>query len=207
MPVKKVAILDIESVLLDAEFLPALAERVGRGELVHEITMKGIRGEIRWEEGFWQRIDAVKGARYGDAVKTADSMPYMRRAHKFCNALKKRGYTIIGVTGGFDLFANRVKEELGLAHVFFNELVFNGGTLVGANLKVTSENIEGLEKTLKRIGAEKNSTVAVIDGANTMAVFNHAGVKIAFNAQQIVKDHADITVDGKELEKLLPHFP
>ena len=204
---KKVAILDIESVLVDAEFLPLLAERVGNGELVREITLRGIRGETQWEEGLRQRIDALKGAEREDATEVANSMPYMEGALEFCGELKRKGYVLIGVTGGFALLAERVKRELGLDHVFSNELIFNDGMLTSVRpLMVTSQEVDGLEQTLRRMGAKKENTVAVVDGANDMKLFKYAMLKIAFNAQPIVKGRADIVVDIKDLRKLLPYF-
>jgi phosphoserine phosphatase len=137
---KKIAIFDIESVLLDAEFLPLLAKRVGKWKLVHDITLKGIRGEIKWEDGLRQRIETLKGAKQEVVAEIADSLPYMKGARELCSELKRRGYTLIAVTGGFTIFAERVKRELGFDHLFANQLVFNDGELVGVKpLTVKSE--------------------------------------------------------------------
>lgn len=203
---KKIAILDIESVLLDAEFLPLLAERVGKEKHVHDITLKGLRGEIKWEDGLRQRIEALSSVKRELAQKIADSMPYMKGAREFCSELKRRGYTIIGVTGGFDIFADRVRMELGLDHVFSNKLVFNDGELVGVGpLKVKSDVVDGLEDLLVKLGAQKDGVVAVVDGANDMKLFRYAGVRVAFNAQPIVKELANVIVDAKDLTKVLEH--
>ena len=46
-------IFDVEGVLLNAEYLPVLAKLLGpkKEEEIWDITNKGIRGEINWEEG------------------------------------------------------------------------------------------------------------------------------------------------------------
>lgn len=204
---KKIAIFDIESVLLDAEFLPLLAKRVGKWKFVHDITLKGIRGEIKWEEGLHQRIEALKGVKQEVAAEIADSMPYMKGAREVCGELKRRGYTLIAVTGGFTIFAERVKRELGFDHLFANQLVFNDGELVGIRpLKVKSDSVDGLEKLLVKMKAKKDDIVAVVDGANDMKLFRYASVKIAFNAQPIVKEVGNVVVEEKDLTKTLEYF-
>lgn len=204
---KKVAIFDIESVLLDAEFLPLLAKRVGKEKFVHEITLKGIRGEIRWEDGLHQRIKALKGVKREIAAEVAESMPYMKGAREVCGELKRRGYVLIGVTGGFTIFADRVKRELGLDHLFANQLAFNDGELVGVEpLKVKSNSVDGLEKLLVKLGVKKDDVVTVVDGANDMKLFRYASIRIAFNAQPIVKELSNVIVDEKDLTKTLEYF-
>jgi phosphoserine phosphatase len=204
---KKIAIFDIESVLLDAEFLPLLAKRVGKWKFVHDITLKGIRGEIKWEDGLRQRIEALKGAKQEVVAKIADSLQYMKGARELCSELKRRGYTLIAVTGGFTIFAERVKRELGFDYLFANQLVFNDGELVGVKpLTVKSDNVKGLERLLMKLKAKKNDVVAVVDGANDMKLFRYAGVKIAFNAQPIVREVANVIVDEKDLTKTLEYF-
>lgn len=204
---KKIAIFDIESVLLDAEFLPLLAKRVGKWKFVHDITLKGIRGEIRWEDGLRQRIEVLKGVKEEVATEIANSLPYMKGARELCSELKKKGYTLIAVTGGFTIFAERVKRELGFDHLFANQLVFNDGELVGVKpLTVKSDTVKGLEKLLMKLKAKKNNVVAVVDGANDMKLFRYADVKIAFNAQPIVREVANVVVDEKDLTKTLEYF-
>ena len=204
---KKVAIFDIESVLLDAEFLPLLAERVGKEKFVHETTLKGIRGEIKWEDGLRQRIEALKGVKREIAAEVAESMPYMKGARDVCEELKRRGYVLIGVTGGFTIFADRVKRELGLDHLFSNQLAFNDGELVGVeHLKVKSNSVDGLERLLVKLGVKKDDVVTVVDGANDMKLFRYASIKIAFNAQPIVKELSNVIVDEKDLTKTLEYF-
>lgn len=203
---KKLIIFDIESVLLDAEFLPNLAKLVGKGEEAHSITMKGIRGEIKWEDGLMQRIELVRGVGHKEAMKVADSMPYMSGAKEACEELKRKGYILVGVTGGF-LFADRVKKELGFDYMITNELQFNNGVLAGVkHLRVRPSNVQGLEEVLESVGARKEHTTAVLDGANNMKLFEYADIKVAFNAQPVVKKYADVVIDKKDVKELLKHL-
>jgi phosphoserine phosphatase len=58
---------------------------------------------------------------------------------------------------------------------------------------------------VKKVGAEKRDTVAIFDGGKQHGALQARGVKIAFNAQPIVKEHADVVVDSKDLKDLLPY--
>ena len=198
-------IFDIEAVLVDGEFLPELAKSVGKEKEVMEITLKGIRGEIKWEEGLKERIGILKGVRYEDALEVARSMRLMKNAEEAVGKLKDLGFVLIGVTGGFSILANRVKRQLKLDYVFSNEMIFDDGKLTGIKLNVNSNKAIALEELIKKLGIGKEETIAVVDGANDLKLFNLAKLKIAFNAQEIVKSRADVVVDKKDLMKLIPY--
>ncbi|MEM5879391.1 MAG: phosphoserine phosphatase SerB [Candidatus Aenigmatarchaeota archaeon] len=196
----RLAVIDMEGVLLDGEYLPELSKLVGKEKEVWEITRKGIRGEINWEEGLKQRIELLKGVKYEDALKVAKKIPLMKNAKKFCKKLKELGFKIVMVTGGFTIVADRVKEELDLDHVISNELIFNDGRLAGIKLRVSDK----AKAFIENFGKADGDLVTIVDGANDLELFKIAKVKIAFNAQSIVKEKANFVVDGKDLANLIP---
>lgn len=197
-----IAIFDVEGVLVDGEFLPELARLVGREEAVREITMKGIRGEIPWERGLAQRIDLVKGVTHQQCMRVANSLPIMKGAVEMAESLKQMGCLMVGVSGGFSLLTNRVKSELGLDHVFSNELVFHDGRLVGYGLLVNVNKARILKTAFGGMfgGMRK---MAVVDGANDIDLFDLVDLKVAFNAQDIVRRRANAKVDGKNLHPIV----
>lgn len=203
----RIVISDVEGVLLDAEFLPLLANLQGKENTVQEITKKGIRGEISWEEGLKKRLEILRGANYKEAEEIGEKMPYVKGAKTFCKELRKRGYTLIGVTGGFNLFSERIKRELDLDYMISNELHFEDGELSGLkNFRVKSDKIHGLEEILDKECAESKEITAIADGSNNLKLFEYAQRKIAFNAAPIVKEHADIVVNSKDLRKVLEYM-
>jgi len=199
-------IFDIEAVLVDGEFLPDLAKSVGKEKEVMEITLKGIRGEIKWEEGLKERIGILRGIRYEDALKVARGIRLMKNAEEAVGKLKDLGFVLIGVTGGFSILSNRVKRQLKLNYVFSNEMIFDDGKLTGIKLNVNSNKAIALEELIKKLRIGKEETIAVVDGANDLKLFDLAKLKIAFNAQEIVKRRADVVVDEKDLMKLIPYI-
>lgn len=196
-------IFDIEGVLVDGEFLPEIAGRLGKKEQVLELTLKGIRGEIDWETGLNLRIDAIKGASYDECVEVAKNLQLMEGAPGLIKALKREGWRLTAVSGGFSLLADRVKTELGIDFVFSNQLVFEDGKLEGVKLNVKANKAEALANLIETLGEPKEKTMAVVDGANDLKLFEIAGIRIAFNAQPIVQSRADHIIREKDLTKVL----
>ena len=196
-----IVIFDVEGVLVDGEFLPELAKLVGKEKEVGEITLKGIRGEIDWEEGLRERVELVRGVSYEDCVSVSNSLPLMKGASEMAKELKRAGCLMVGVSGGFSLLARRVKESLGLDHVFSNELVFHDGKLIGYGLLVNANKATILNTAFGEM-LNSGKKVAVVDGANDVDLFGLADLKVAFNAQRAVKDKADVRIDEKDLRGL-----
>jgi phosphoserine phosphatase len=50
---------------------------------------------------------------------------------------------------------------------------------------------------------KKENITVVVDGANDVKLFNIAGFGIAFRAQDLVRDLATVTLDEKDLSKIV----
>ncbi|HET7336598.1 MAG TPA: HAD-IB family phosphatase, partial [Candidatus Nitrosotalea sp.] len=133
------AIFDVEGVLLDAEFLPILAEKINKQDEIWAITRQGIEGKINWENGLKKRIELLRGIDYQTCKEVSDSLKIMTGAKEACRALKAAGWKIMAVSGGFTIMTDRLKEELDLDYVFSNELLFKDGKLDGVTIEVDSD--------------------------------------------------------------------
>ena len=201
-----IAIFDMEGVLIDGEFLPELAKRVGKEKEVTELTIKGIAGEISWEEGILKRIDLVKGANYEDCVEISKNMQFMKGAKETCNELKKMGFTIAVVSGGFDLLSDRLTKELNLDYMFSNTITFKNNSIDSIIMNVNSDKAKVIKPILDQLKEKMSNIVATVDGANDLKLLDIAGLKIAFNAKPVVQEHADVMINQKDLTLILPHI-
>ena len=197
------AIFDVEGVLLDAEFLPILAEQINRQDEIWAITRQGIEGKIDWEEGLKRRIDLLRGIDYQTCKKVSDSLKIMIGAKEACSALKAAGWKIMAVSGGFTIMTDRLKDELGLDYVFSNKLIFKDGKLDGVTIDVDSDKAKSAIIKIKEWKEEKKNIVVVVDGANDIKLFNICGLGVAFRAQDMVKELATVTLEEKDLSKLI----
>lgn len=202
---KMLAVFDVEGVLLDAEYLPVLASLMGpeKEKEIWDITKAGIRGDINWEEGLKRRVHALRGIQYEDAKKLAENLPIMPGAKELCSALKKAGWKMIAVSGGFTIITDRLKDDLGVDRIFSNELIFKDGKLHDVKLNVTSDKAAAIRSTIKEWGIRKEDTVVVVDGANDLKLFALAGYTVGFCPVEIVKEKADDTIERRDLSILL----
>ena len=197
------AIFDVEGVLYDAEYLPILAEKVNKEKEIWEITKQGIQGKIDWEEGLKQRVDLLNGIDYDTCIQVANSLPIMTGAREACSTLKAAGWKIMAVSGGFTIITDRLKKELDLDFVYSNELVFNNGNLDGVIVNVDADKAKAAMIKIREWDEKKENITVVVDGANDVKLFNIAGFGIAFRAQDLVRDLATVTLDEKDLSKIV----
>jgi len=196
-------IFDVEGVLFDAEYLPILAEKLNKEKEIWEITKKGIQGEINWEDGLKTRVDLLRGIDFKTCKEIADSLPIMTGAKEACRALKEAGWKLMAISGGFTIMTDRLKEELGLDHVFSNELKFTNGKLDGVKIIVDSDKAKSARIKIQEWNVKKEDIVVVVDGANDIKLFDICGLGIAYRAQDIVKDLATVTLEEKNLGKII----
>ena len=197
------AIFDVEGVLYDAEYLPILAEKVNKEKEIWEITKQGIQGKIDWEKGLKQRVDLLNGIDYDTCIQVANSLPIMTGAKEACSTLKAAGWKIMAVSGGFTIITDRLKKELDLDFVYSNELVFNNGNLDGVIVNVNADKAKAAMSKIREGDEKKENITVVVDGANDVKLFNIAGFGIAFRAQDLVRDLATVTLDEKDLSKIV----
>ena len=197
------AIFDVEGVLYDAEYLPLLAEKVNKENQIWEITKKGIEGKIDWVNGLEERVHLLRGIDYDTCIEVANSLPIMTGAKEACLALKNAGWRIMAVSGGFTIITDRLKKELDLDFVYSNELVFKDGKLDDVVVNVDADKAKSAMIKVNEWDEKKENIITVVDGANDVKLFDITGFGIAFRAQDLVKDLATVTLDEKDLSKII----
>ena len=197
------AIFDVEGVLYDAEYLPILAEKVNKEKEIWEITKKGLEGKIDWVDGLKERVQLLNGIDYDTCIQVANSLPIMTGAKEACRALKDAGWKLMAVSGGFTIITDRLKKELGLDFVYSNELVFKDDKLDDVIVSVDADKAKLAMIKIREWDEKKENIIAVVDGANDVKLFDITGFGIAFRAQDLVKDLATVTLDEKDLSKII----
>lgn len=198
------AIFDTEGVLVDGEFMPEVAKLIGKEDEIDLLTQKGLRGEIKWEEGLKKRVETLRGISYDVYVQTVQKMRLMPGAVEAIQNLKAMGFKTITISGGPTLLVERLKVELGLDYTFANDLLFTNHKISGVNMRVNSDKASVLHSVLAQLGEDRKSIVSIVDGANDLTLFDIAGLSIAFNAQEIVEERADIIIRKKDMMEIIP---
>lgn len=198
-------IFDVEGVLLNAEYLPVLAQKFGpqKEKEIWDITKQGIRGDIDWEDGLCKRVNALRGISYEDALSIGENLEIMPGAKVLCNALRNAGWKMIAVSGGFTIITDRLKKELLLDKIYSNELVFKDGKLDEVIISVTSDKSKAVNEIIREWGIRKEDIVVVVDGANDLKLFEIAGFTVGFCPVDVVKARADAIIEIRDLTLLL----
>ncbi len=203
---RRLICFDMDSTLIKTEVIDELADRAGVGEQVRAITEAAMRGEIDFSESFEQRIALLKGLDESVMREVAENLPIMDGAKRLMSILKKCGFKIAILSGGFSYFGNQLKKLFDVDYVYANELEIVDGKLTGRHL---GDIVDGKRKAelLKLIAqVEKidlEQVIAVGDGANDLPMLNLAGLGIAFHAKPKVKANAQQSISTIGLDGVL----
>jgi phosphoserine phosphatase len=173
---------------------------------IWDITIKGISGEINWEEGLKQRVHALRGIDYNRAYEIAQSLEIMPGAKQLCSFLKKSGWKMVAVSGGFTIITDRLVEDLELDRIFSNNLIFKDNKLHDVEISVTSDKSLSVKSYIQESGFTKEEVIVVVDGANDLKLFNLSSFTVGFCPVDIVRKKADVVIDRKNLADLIPIF-
>ena len=196
----------MDSTLIKTEVIDELADRAGVGEEVRAITESAMRGEIDFTESFKQRVALLKGLDEKALEEIANQLPIMDGAERLMGILKKCGYKIAILSGGFSFFGNHLKKLFDVDYVYANELEIVEGKLTGNYL---GDIVDGKRKAeLLRLIAQVEKidleqVIAVGDGANDLPMLNIAGLGIAFHAKPKVKENAQQSISTIGLDGIL----
>lgn len=199
---KRLIVFDMDSTLVDAEIIDELAKEAGIDKEVAKLTEKAMQGEIDFKEALEERVRMLEGLPVGVLERIYSKIKLTEGAKELVRSLKEAGYKVAVVSGGFSYFTERLKEELGLDYAFGNELEIKNGKLTGrikGRIIDAREKARIVEEIAKKEGISPENIVAVGDGANDRLMIEKAGLGIAFNAKEILKDVADGSISKENL--------
>ncbi len=186
---KRLVVMDVDSTLIQDEVIELLADacRAAHAE-VAEITERAMRGELDFAASLNERVAKLAGTPVEVLDQVGDAIRLTPGARTFVRTLKRLGYTVAIVSGGFTAVVDRLAADLGIDHAVANELEVVDGRLTG---RVVGEVVDraGKAAVLRRIAAAEGipleQTVAIGDGANDLDMLAVAGLGIAFNAKPV----------------------
>ena len=197
---------DMDSTLIETEVIDELAIRAGVGDQVKAITESAMRGEIDFTESFTRRVALLKGLDESVMQEIAESLPITEGVDRLMYVLKKYGYKIAILSGGFTYFGQYLQKKYGIDYVYANELEIVDGKLTGRYL---GDVVDGKRKAeLLRLIAQVEKvdiaqTIAVGDGANDLPMLGIAGLGIAFHAKPKVVANAKQSINTIGLDGVL----
>ena len=203
---KRLVVMDVDSTLIVDEVIELLADEAGQRAEVAAITARAMAGELDFEGSLRERVRLLAGLDEAAVARVRDRIRLTPGARTFVRTLKRLGFTVAIVSGGFTPFTDWLRADLGLDYAYANGLAVVDGVLTG-EVEGPVVDRAGKARLLARIAAAEgvplSQTVAVGDGANDLDMLAAAGLGIAFNAKPVVRAQADTTVSVPYLDAIL----
>jgi phosphoserine phosphatase len=203
---KRLVVLDVDSTLIRDEAIDVLAERAGVGAEVAAITERAMAGRLDFVSSLRARVSLLAGMKLADVETVRDSLRLTPGARTFVRTLRRLGYHVGVVSGGFTVFTDRFVRELELDFAAANQLEIEDGVVTGricGPIVDRAGKAEALRRFAAEYGVPLSQTVAVGDGANDIDMLELAGLGVAFNAKSALRNAADTSVNLPYLDTVL----
>jgi len=203
---KRLVVLDMDSTLIQAEVIDELAREMGVYDDVAAITHEAMMGKMDFDESLRRRCSKLEGLDTASLENVFRRIQLTPGARELIHVLKKLGYKIALISGGFTFVAERFKNELGIDFVHANVLETRDGRLTGKVIPPivnAQRKADLLELIARDEGIDPDQVIAIGDGANDLLMLEKAGLGIAFNAKPLVRERADTSLSQKNLRSIL----
>jgi len=204
---KKLLISDMDSTVIDQECIDELADAIGIGSQIREITTAVIRGDISFSEALCKRLAMMKGMESKVLENVYEQRISLKTgARTLVQTMRHHGAFCILVSGGFTYFTSRIAAQLGFHDHQGNELIFNQGKLTGEArdpILGSSAKLNTLMSLCDEKSLSPADVLAVGDGANDIKMIQAAGLGVSFHDTGSLREQSDAVIDFADLTALL----
>jgi len=206
----KLLAMDMDSTLITIECIDELGDMAGCKTEIAELTAQAMRGELDYPQSLRKRVGLLKGLQEAALTRVYDErLKLTPGADQLIDACKNHGVKLLLVSGGFTFFTDRLKERLGIDYTISNRLETQAGKLTGGllgNIVDADAKAAKFAAVVKELGASREQTVAIGDGANDLKMMAQAGLSIAFHAKPVVRAQASCAISWCGLDAVVNLF-
>jgi phosphoserine phosphatase len=203
---RRLVVMDVDSTLVQGEVIEMLAAQAGCEAEVARVTEQAMRGELDFEASLRARVALLEGLPVSAVDVVRAQVRLTPGGRTLVRTLKRLGYAVGIVSGGFTCVTDDLVASLRLDHALSNTLEVVDGRLTGQVLgRVVdrARKAEALREFAALQGLTMAQTVAIGDGANDLDMLEAAGLGIAFNAKPVVREAADAALSVPFLDAVL----
>ncbi|HUR51840.1 MAG TPA: phosphoserine phosphatase SerB [Mycobacteriales bacterium] len=203
---KRLVVMDVDSTLVQGEVIEMLAAEAGCEAEVARVTAAAMAGELDFEASLRARVALLEGLPVEAVDRVRAAVRLTPGGRTLVRTLKRLGWSVGIVSGGFTAVTDDLRDLLGLDHALANVLEVKDGRLTGQVVGPVVDRAgkaAALRAFAEQEGLRPEQTVAIGDGANDLDMLAAAGMGIAFNAKPVVRDAADAALSVPFLDAVL----
>jgi phosphoserine phosphatase len=203
-------VMDMDSTLIAIECIDEIADMCGKKEDVARITKIAMMGEIDFSQSLIKRVSLLEGLDEAMLFKVVkERLKFNPGSKAWIDACRKNNITTVLVSGGFDYFADYVKDALGIDVAISNQLEITNKKLTGKVLgRIVNDEIKAqtVRDFQAKLNIDKSKTIAIGDGANDLKMLAEAHYSIAYHAKPIVQENARFKLNHSDFKGVLNLF-
>ena len=203
---KKLLLADMDSTLIKGESLDEIAAKVGIGKEIANITRQSMRGEVDFNQSITRRVAMLKGIKEDILLEIIEETHLNNGASLLAPTMKKSGAYCYIVSGGFDFLTIPIARKIGFDGSFSNRLEIENSYLTGNVIPpIFGEHAkkEALTQLSKQHKIKSEDVAAIGDGANDLKMLEAAGLGVAFEGKQLLRDKIATQLNYTDLTGLL----
>ncbi|WP_049009083.1 phosphoserine phosphatase SerB [Citrobacter koseri] len=203
IPTKGLIAFDMDSTFIEEEGVDEIAHTLGISAQIAEMTQQAMEGKVDFDTSFTRRIRMLKGTHCDVLNVVCDRMTISPGLAAMLPVLKNKGFKTAIISGGLDIFTQRLKEKYQLDYAFSNTVEIKDNVLTD-NITFPIMNARKKRQTLSALATQLNlavhNIIACGDGANDLPMLTYAGTGIAWRAKPVVREtiHHQINFHGFE---------
>jgi len=203
---KKLLICDLDSTLVQSETLDDIAEKVGIGEQVSEITARAMRGELDFRRALQERINLLKNMPETIIYEVAETLQFNPGAETLLRSAHEHGIRTVLVSGGFEPIVKVIADRLGFDRYICNQMEIADNKLTGRVLEPivdASTKLNVLIEECQLMALNPVEACAIGDGANDIPMLQTAGLGIGYYGKQRVTSSTPYQINSTGLDFVL----
>ena len=203
-------VMDMDSTLISIECIDEIADMCGKKDDVALITKSAMMGEIDFSQSLIKRVSLLEGLGEEMLFKVIEErLKFNEGTQAWIKACRKNNVTTVLVSGGFDYFADYVKNKLGIDVAISNQLEIKDKKLTGKVLgRIVNDEVKAqtVRDFQSKLNIDRSKTIVIGDGANVLKMLAEAQYSIAYHAKPIVQEKARFKFNHSDFKGVLNLF-
>jgi len=203
-------VMDMDSTLISIECIDEIADMCGKKEDVALITKSAMNGDIDFSQSLIKRVSLLEGLGEEMLFRVIqERLKFNEGTQAWIEACRKNNITTVLVSGGFDYFADHVKNKLGIDVAISNQLEIKDKKLTGKVLgRIVNDEVKAqtVREFKAKLHIDQSKTIVIGDGANDLKMLAEAEYSIAYHAKPIVQEKSRFKFNYSDFNGVLNLF-